>query len=212
MYEADIQKKSLENLQPTVCSVCKMSFANYSNRIRHEANIHGLKAPKLSKRTDSDSEQDESDNESGAPSSEEQSDIESEQEDNSDDEQDDKELEAWKFVMHQVLAETTDLPHNVDDILKPTTWNTFVLHIKNKADDLIEIADNLQGGEFYTELNNKIDKMEQNGYKNAAQTAWKKMKPQLKEFLLDNIGIVQEFFANENEDEEEQDMVQEDIA
>ena len=201
MYEAELQKKALE--QPNVCSICSMSFANYSNRIRHEANVHGLKAPKRT-----DSEQDESDNESSTPSSEEQSESEHEE----DEEEEDKELEAWKFVIHQVLTEATGLPHNIDEILKPTTWNNFVLHIKNKADDLIEIADNLQGGEFYTELNNKTEKMEQNGYKNAAETAWKKMKPQLKEFLLDNIGIVKEFFDSEKEDEEDQVMVQEEIA
>ena len=49
-------------------------FANYSNRICHEANVHGLKAPKKT-----DSEQDDSDNKSSVPSSEEQSESEHEE-------------------------------------------------------------------------------------------------------------------------------------
>ena len=120
MYEAELQKKAYENKQPNLCSICSMSFANYSNRIHHEANVDGLKAPKKT-----DSEQDESDNESIAPSSEEQSEPEYEE----DEEEETNELEAWKSVIHQVL---TGLPHNIDDILKPTTWNNFVLCIKTR--------------------------------------------------------------------------------
>ena len=52
--------------------------------------------------------------------------------------------------------------------------------------------------------------MEQNGYKNAA---CKKMKLEMKQFVLDNIDIVKEFFDNKKEDEEDQqDMVQKNIA
>ena len=161
-------------------------ICNYSNRVCHEANIHGLKH--------------------SGDSDEEVEDSESEEEDESDSDQDsagveqDEETVCWRYILEQAVEELIDedTHNNLTDaskfIQEPFLSQKLTEMLKEKAEATINIGEVLQNGAFYKELQDKISKLAEKKYTNAVDAAWKSKKHKLSKLALENFDIIEQYF------------------
>ena len=206
------------------CQFCDRVFSSCFNRKRHEQRFHGeeeeqssdteMDEPSKVKKTifDSDSENDEENDNEEEDSEEDEDDEESEKENDLGE----KEEQLWERLIRETCQEAEDIPAtSLDEVLQVPSFPIFMSLLREKVEDYIEVARQLENdSEIYEKISSTVSKLQDEGYDEdeAKLAAWDQRKFLLKSLMADNLEIIKEEMFEDKEETEsnEDDQMEED--